>query len=112
MHTPEHQTTGRVDPDQLEKEVDSHNSSKPPSIAHLPHSKSSVSGGQQSADQDGRLFLSDSEALDRARQLPDDKIPIHVVYSFRDRDNPRNWPRWKKWYITCFASMLNVLTYV
>ncbi|KAH8755703.1 major facilitator superfamily domain-containing protein [Diaporthe sp. PMI_573] len=55
-------------------------------------------------------FLSEEEALQHARVHPDDEQPVYLIYSFTDRDNPRNWPRWKKWYITCFVSMLNVLT--
>lgn len=58
------------------------------------------------------LVLSEADALERARQSPDEALDIHVAYADRDKDNPRNWPKWRKWYITCFVSMLNVVTYV
>ncbi|KAH7059042.1 major facilitator superfamily domain-containing protein [Macrophomina phaseolina] len=50
------------------------------------------------------------QALNRAKELPNATEPIYLTYAHGDKDNPRNWPNWKRWYITCFASMLNVLT--
>lgn len=58
------------------------------------------------------LMLSEEEALTKARSSPDDAFPIIVTYALKDPDNPRNWPKLKKWYITCLVSMLNVFTYV
>lgn len=58
------------------------------------------------------LVLSEYDALERARQSPDEALDIHVAYADHDKDNPRSWPKWRKWYITCVVSMLNVVTYV
>ncbi|KAF2089142.1 MFS general substrate transporter [Saccharata proteae CBS 121410] len=55
-------------------------------------------------------MLSEDEALRRAKELPNDTEPVYLTYAVNDRDNPRNWPKWKRWYITCFACILNVLT--
>jgi len=49
------------------------------------------------------LLMNESEALDWAREHPDDVVPIYVTFSPHDPDNPREWPRWKKWYLTCFV---------
>lgn len=57
------------------------------------------------------LVLSEEEALQRARQSPDEALDIHIAYADDDPDNPRSWPKWRKWYITIFVSMLNVITY-
>jgi multidrug resistance protein len=56
------------------------------------------------------LMLNEQEALARARENPNDDTPIFVTFSVHDPDNPREWPKWRKYYITCFASSLNVLT--
>lgn len=58
------------------------------------------------------LLLSEDQALEKARGSPNEALPIFLTYAPDDRDNPRNWPRWRKWYITCMVSMLNVFTYV
>jgi hypothetical protein len=58
------------------------------------------------------LVLSEDQALAKARSSPDDALPIVITYGLNDSDNPRNWPKWKKWYITIFVSLLNVFTYV
>lgn len=63
-------------------------------------------------NEDSRLVLPGEQALAKARSNPDEAFPISITYSFDDKDNPRNWPKWKKWYITIFVSMLNVITYV
>jgi hypothetical protein len=57
------------------------------------------------------LVLSEDQALAKARSSPNDALPIVITYGLNDGDNPRNWPRWRKWYITCLVSMLNVFTY-
>lgn len=94
------QALEREDPAQAEKKLESQSSS-----IHNTH-PSEV----ERVDQ--RLWLSEEDALARVRSRPDDAQPIYVMFSPQDRDNPRNWQKWKKWYITCFASMLNILTYV
>lgn len=63
-------------------------------------------------DNGAPLVLSGEQALAKARARPDEALPIFITYAHDDRDNPRNWPKWRKWYITCFVSMLNVVTYV
>ncbi|KAI1335791.1 major facilitator superfamily domain-containing protein [Xylariaceae sp. FL0016] len=35
---------------------------------------------------------------------------MYLIFSPEDKDNPRNWPTWWRWYICSFASWLNVLT--
>lgn len=57
-----------------------------------------------------KLALSDHEALAQSRENPEGMLPIYLTFAPDDRDNPRNWAKWRKWYITCFASMLNVVT--
>lgn len=60
---------------------------------------------------DSKLALSEEEALARSRADPEGMLPIYLTFAPNDRDNPRNWAKRRKWYITCFASMLNVVTY-
>lgn len=59
---------------------------------------------------DSKLALSEEEALARSKADPESMLPIYLTFAPNDTDNPRNWAWWKKWYITCFASMLNVVT--
>ncbi|KAJ5621126.1 hypothetical protein N7510_005110 [Penicillium lagena] len=63
-----------------------------------------------SCRENSTLVLSEEQAIAMARSKPNDALPILIRYSFDDRDNPRNWPKWRKWYITCLVSMLNVFT--
>ncbi|EAW19342.1 uncharacterized protein NFIA_093040 [Aspergillus fischeri NRRL 181] len=60
--------------------------------------------------EDLTLVLSEEQALARARHAPGDALPICIAFAHDDRDNPRNWGKLRKWYITLFVSMLNVLT--
>lgn len=59
---------------------------------------------------EGKLALTEDEALDRARRCPEDKEPIYLCYSIHDSDNPRNWGTGKKWGVTCLVCWFNVLT--
>jgi len=59
---------------------------------------------------DGRVVLTEEEAYARGRAQPGDSRAMYVVFAPDDKDNPRNWNKGKKWYITCFASFLNVMT--
>lgn len=102
------QKPGHSDPARLEKQIESDRTSNAPSLRHT----NPLSGEARQPISHDRKFLSEEEALQHAREHPDDEQPIYLTYSFNDNDNPRNWPRWRKWYITCFVSMLNVLTYV
>lgn len=62
------------------------------------------------AHDDGKLVLTEDEALERVRRLPHDKEPIYIRYSVTDEDNPRNWGTGKRWYVTCLVCLFNVLT--
>jgi hypothetical protein len=88
----------RDDPSDLEKKIDSE--------------KSSVTGRTRSEIEDvnSRLWLSEDEAYHHAKAHPDETREIFITFSPNDKDNPRNWSKAQKWYITCFASSLNVLT--
>ena len=94
------QSADRFEPADLEKDLETRRTS---ALAD--------SDGTRDHSSDGRILLSEEQALDRAKELPNDSEPIYLTYSHSDHGNPRNWPKWKKWYITCFVSMLNVLTY-
>jgi hypothetical protein len=86
------QAVEREDPSDIEKKIDSE--------------RSSTSGRTRSEIEDvnSRLWLSEDEAYHHAKTYPDETREIF------DKDNPRNWSKAQKWYITCFASSLNVLT--
>ncbi|KAJ5706566.1 hypothetical protein N7488_006367 [Penicillium malachiteum] len=56
------------------------------------------------------LVLSEEQALAKARNSPNEALPIFITFGVDDHDNPRNWPKWRKWYISIFVSMLNVFT--
>lgn len=95
------QNSDRSDPADLEKELESRTSNV-----------DSPSGGFRKEESDSKILLSEDQVLNRARELPDSSEPVYLTFSVDDKDVPRNWPKWKKWYITCFVSMLNVLTCV
>jgi multidrug resistance protein len=65
---------------------------------------------EQADTASSRLTLSETEALAYARTHPTDQLPVYLTFVPDDQDNPRNWPKWRKRYITIFVSMLNVLT--
>ncbi|KAI7487631.1 MFS general substrate transporter [Hortaea werneckii] len=83
---------------------------------HYGSGKTSLAPGDESPTRlengktDTALLLNEAETMERIRAMPDDATPIFVTFSKHDPDNPREWPKWKKWYITCFASFLNVIT--
>ena len=58
------------------------------------------------------LMVTEEEAFTRARNSPEEALPLCITFSHNDRENPRCWPKWRKWYITIMVSMLNVITYV
>lgn len=58
------------------------------------------------------VLVSEKEALARARNSPGHALPLHIIFAPGDRDNPRCWGFWRKCWITCFVSMLNVVTSV
>lgn len=57
---------------------------------------------------EGPIFLSEERALARARQSPDRDRHVYIAFGLHDKKNSRNWARWKKWYITCFVSLVNI----
>jgi hypothetical protein len=65
---------------------------------------------EEAHSEDLKLVLSEEQALARARHAPEEALPICIRFAHDDRDNPRNWGKLRKWYITFFVSMLNVLT--
>lgn len=92
------QAIEREDPAQIEKKIESEDSS----INNTQHN--------QVENATDRVWCSEEEALARARSHPYDKRLIFITFGEGDLSNPRNYPLWKKWYITCFVSSLNVLT--
>lgn len=64
----------------------------------------------QHCDVDHPLVLSEFEIIGRVRARPTGTTPMILTFGPHDLDNPRNWSKARKWYITCFVSMLNVLT--
>jgi len=92
------QAIEREDPAEIEKKIGSE--------------RSSTSGRTRSEIENinSRLWLSEDEAYRHAKVHPDETREIFITFGPNDRDNPRNWSKAQKWYITCFASSLNVLT--
>lgn len=76
-------------------------------IDHMP----SVEKAQTIRDSnEGRLLLTEEEALAWARGNPKDDEPIYITWSHQDRENPRNWGLFRKYYVTTFASLLNTVS--
>lgn len=92
------QAIEREDPSEIEKKIDSE--------------RSSTSGRTRSEIENihQRLWLSEDEAYQHAKAHPDETREIFITFAPDDKDNPRNWSKRRKWYITFFASSLNVLT--
>ncbi|KAG9897091.1 hypothetical protein KCU94_g10375, partial [Aureobasidium melanogenum] len=92
------QAIEREDPSEIEKKIESE--------------RSSTSGRTRSEIENihSRLWLSEDEAYHHAKAHPDETREIFITFAPDDKDNPRNWSKAKRWYITCFASSLNVLT--
>ncbi|KAL4781126.1 major facilitator superfamily domain-containing protein [Aspergillus varians] len=59
---------------------------------------------------DASLVVSEQEALARARSSPGEALPLCITFGPGDRDYPRCWGYWRKWYITWFVCMLNIIT--
>lgn len=58
------------------------------------------------------LIASEEEALAIARASPSKALPIRLTFSSDDTDNPRNFGKLRKYYVTFIVSFLNVVTYV
>ena len=97
-----------------EKQLRNMQDSKPTTLYTSPQAslKDDVEQLNHISNAKSKLPLSADEALSRARTYPEETLPIYLTFAPDDKENPRNWPKWRKWYITCFASMLNVVTYV
>ncbi|EAA61584.1 hypothetical protein AN7796.2 [Aspergillus nidulans FGSC A4] len=67
-------------------------------------------GVKEEFSSDTPLLVSEKEALALARSRPGEALPLLITFGPSDSDNPRCWGFWRKWYITCFVSMLNVVT--
>lgn len=87
----------REDPALVEKKIESEHSSHSGSPSRVEKA-------------DGKTYITEEDAFTRARSDPTEQRLLYIIFSPNDRANPRNWPKWKKWYITCFASLLNILT--
>lgn len=56
-----------------------------------------------------KLILSEKQAIQHARASPNDRRPVYICFGPNDKDNPRCWSKRRKWYISAFASWLNIL---
>jgi len=70
--------------------------------------RNSTSEGLSKAE--SHRYLNEKDALEWVRQNPSSNEPIYITYAPDDKDNPRNWSKARKWYITVLVSMSNVLT--
>lgn len=62
-------------------------------------------------ENNGRLHLTDDEALAWARANPKDNEDIYIVFGgANDKSNPRHWSHARKYYVTSLACALNVIT--
>lgn len=57
------------------------------------------------------LVLSEEQACAIARSSLNESLFISIYYANGNSENPRNGPKWRKWYIICLVSMRNVFTY-
>jgi hypothetical protein len=64
---------------------------------------------EKTATGEKNLSLSAEQTLQHARTFPQDKTPLYICFGQNDKDNPRNFPKWKKWYISAFVAWLNFL---
>lgn len=95
------------DPDIEKADASKTSSVNGPPSSHSDHKVESPS--RQFSEVQQRTFF-EPEIFDHVRTRPDEDTPIYLTFSPTDKDNPRNWNKLRKWYITCFVSMLNILT--
>ncbi|KAF1989720.1 polyamine transporter [Aulographum hederae CBS 113979] len=67
-------------------------------------------GTRKSARNSKESESTEEDALARAKACPNEALDIRLVYAPNDHDNPRNWPKLRRWYISIFVSWLNILT--
>lgn len=79
-----------------------------PELSSTPTARNSTSSPSNSKVK--HHYLSEEKALEWCRKHPNSSEEIYITYSEDDKDNPRNWGKGWKWYITCLVSMSNVLT--
>lgn len=77
-------------------------------LSNSPTARNSYSNSQDAKS--SHRYLNEEQALDWCRKYPDSTEEIYITYSQDDKDNPRNWGKGRKWYITCLVAMSNVLT--
>ena len=80
------------------------------STRRVPSNEEATLHPEQADKASSRRALSETDALAYARTQPKEHLPIYLQFAPNDRENPRNWTKWRRWYITIFVSMLNVLT--
>lgn len=96
---------------QVSGRVGSMDEKKDESAIKIPHGNAGDESPTRIEEgEKGGLLLDEEQAIARVKAYPDDATPIYLTWAHNDSTNPRNWPKWKKWYITCFASFLNFLT--
>lgn len=76
-------------------------------VSHMPTAEKVETVRKEN---NGRLILSEEEALAWCRGHPQDKESIYIVWSRDDKENPRNWGHARKYYVSVFASLLNTVT--
>lgn len=64
---------------------------------------------EKTASGDNRITLPEDAAFEHSRTFPEDRTQLRLCFSANDPDNPRNWSRAKKWYITLFVCWMNFL---
>jgi MFS family permease len=64
---------------------------------------------EKTATGEKTLSLSEEQTLQHARTFPQDKTPLYICFGQNDKETPRNFPKWKKWYISTFVAWLNFL---
>lgn len=73
---------------------------RPSSPEHSDDSPTRLENGKMEG-----VFLSEDEALARARANPDSKEPIYITWGTDDPSNPRNFVAWKKWCVEVEPSL-------
>ncbi|KAK4496830.1 hypothetical protein PRZ48_012814 [Zasmidium cellare] len=56
------------------------------------------------------ILCNEEEAFARIRAEADSPVPICITFSHNDPENPRHFPRWKKWYIVGLVSYFNLIS--
>lgn len=62
---------------------------------------------ERTLDGEKKITLSEQIALEHARAFPEDTTPLRICFAKDDKDNPRNWSRKWKWYLSLLVGWLN-----